>query len=75
MNDRDDGEDRSNRQVDRSFFREALLEEQEKRQVRMGAELKDAIRAGIMSGAGVLAEKVFDRLEEKYAAMGVSSHD
>jgi hypothetical protein len=26
------------------------LEEQEKRQVRMVAELKDAIRAGIMSG-------------------------
>jgi len=75
MNDRDDGEDRSNRQVDRSFFWEALLEEQEKRQVRMVAELKDAIRAGIMSGPGVLAEKVFDHLEEKYAAMGVSSHD
>ncbi len=50
------------------------MEEQEKRQVRMVAELKDAIRAGIMSGPGVLAE-VFDRLEEKYAAMGVSSHD
>jgi antitoxin ParD1/3/4 len=51
------------------------LEEQEKRQVRMVAELKDAIRAGIISGPGVLAEKVFERLEEKYAAMGVSSHD
>ena len=51
------------------------MEEQEKRQVRMVAELKDAIRAGIMSGPSVLAEKVFDRLEEKYAAMGVSSHD
>ena len=51
------------------------MEEQEKRQVRMVAELKDAIRAGIMSGPGVPAEKVFDRLEEKYAAMGVSSHD
>jgi hypothetical protein len=31
--------------------------------------------SGIMSGPGVLAEKVFDRLEEKYAAMGMSSHD
>ena len=51
------------------------MEEQEKRQVRMVAELKDAIRAGIMSGSGVLAEKVFERLEEKYAAMGVSGHD
>ena len=75
MNDRDDGEDRSNRQVDRSFFWEALLEEQEKRQVRMVAELKDAIRAGIMSGPGVPAEEVFDRLEEKYAAMGEGRHD
>jgi hypothetical protein len=75
MNDTDDREDRSIAKVDRSFFWEALLEEQEKRQVRMVAELKDAIRAGIMSGPGVLADKVFDRLEEKYAAMGVSSHD
>jgi len=51
------------------------LEEQEKRQVRMLAGLKDAISAGIMSGQGVLAKEVFGRLEEKYAAMGVSSHD
>jgi len=51
------------------------LEEQEKRQVRMLAELKDAIRAGIMSGQGVLAEEVFDRLEKKYAAMVMSNHD
>jgi antitoxin ParD1/3/4 len=46
------------------------LEEHEEGQVRMVAELKDAIRAGIMSGPGVLAEKVFDRLEKKYSAMG-----
>ena len=51
------------------------MEEREKRQVRMLAELKDAIRAGIVSGQGVLAEEAFDRLEEKYAAMGMSSHD
>ncbi len=51
------------------------MEDQERRQVRMVAELKDAIRAGIMSGPGVLADKVIDRLEEKYAAMGMSSHD
>jgi hypothetical protein len=43
--------------------------------IAKAAELKDAIRAGIMSGPGVLAEKVFDRLEKKYAAMGMSSHD
>ena len=61
--------------VERSFFWEILLEEQEKRQVRMLAALKEAISVGIMSGQGVLAEEVFDRLEEKYAAMGVSSHD
>ena len=62
-------------QVDRSFFWGAVLDEQEKRQVQMLAELKDAIRAGIVSGQGILAEEVFDRLEEKYAAMGMSSHD
>ena len=42
MNDRAVGEDRSIAKVDRSFFWEALLEEQKKRQVRMVAELKDA---------------------------------
>ena len=51
------------------------MEERKKRQVRMLAELKDAIRAGIVSGQGILAEEVFDRLEEKYAAMWKSSHD
>ena len=51
------------------------MEKREKRQVRILAELKDAIRAGIVSGQGVLAEEVFDRLEEKYAAMGKRSDD
>ncbi len=51
------------------------MEEQEKRQASMVEELKDAIRAGIMSGPGVPAEEVFDRLEEKYAAMGEGRHD
>jgi antitoxin ParD1/3/4 len=50
------------------------LEKQEKQQVWMVAELKDAIQAGIKSGPGVPAEEVFDRLEHKYAAMNKGSH-
>ena len=50
------------------------MEEQEKRQVRMVAELKDAIRAGIVSGPGVPSEVVFERLEKKYATMGKGSN-
>jgi antitoxin ParD1/3/4 len=46
-----------------------LLEDQEKLQALKLTELKAAIHAGIMSGRGVTADKVFDRLEKKYAAM------
>ena len=48
---------------------EAFLEEQAKRQALMVVELIDAIQAGIVSGKGVPAEEVFDRLENKYASM------
>ena len=47
-----------------------LLEDQEKLQALKLAELKAAIQAGIVTGSGVPAEEVFDRLEKKYAAMG-----
>ena len=50
------------------------MEEQEKRQALMVAELKDAIQAGIVSGRGFPAEEVFDRLETKYATMGQSGN-
>ena len=50
-----------------------LLEDQEKLQAFKLAELKAAIQAGIVSGTGVPAEEVFDRLEKKYAAMGNGS--
>ena len=50
-----------------------LLEDQEKLQALKLTELKAAIQAGIVSGTGVPAEEVFDRLEKKYAAMGTSS--
>ncbi len=50
-----------------------LLEDQEKLQALKLAELKAAIQAGIVSGTGVPAEEVFDRLEKKYAAMGRGS--
>ena len=44
-----------------------LLEDHEKlRAVRL-AELRSAIREGMDSGAGVAADTVFDRLEQKYA--------
>jgi antitoxin ParD1/3/4 len=49
------------------------LEDHEKREDRKVAELKDAIQAGIVSGPGVPAQEVFDRLEKKYAAMGKGS--
>ena len=49
------------------------MDEQAKRQRRMVVELIDAIQAGIVSGSGVPAEEVFDRLEKKYAAMGMGS--
>ena len=45
------------------------MEKPEKQRVLRGAELKDAIQAGIESGPGVPAEEVFVRLERKYAAM------
>ena len=50
-----------------------LLEDQEKLQALKLAELKAAIQAGIVSGSGIPAEEVFDRLEKKYAAMGKGS--
>ena len=50
-----------------------LLEDQEKLQALKLAELKAAIQAGIVSGSGVPAEEVFDRLEKKYAALGKGS--
>jgi hypothetical protein len=56
------------------FVLEAFLEEQEKRQALMVVELKDEIQAGIVSGTGVPAEEVFDRLEQKYATMGQSGN-
>jgi antitoxin ParD1/3/4 len=46
-----------------------LLEDQEKLSALKLAELKAAIQAGIASGPGIPAEEVFDRLEQKYAAM------
>ena len=49
------------------------MEDQEKLQALKLAELKAAIQAGIVSGTGVPAEEVFDRLEKKYAAMGTDS--
>jgi antitoxin ParD1/3/4 len=45
------------------------LEERAKRQALLVVELIDAIQAGIVSGTGVPAEEVFDRLEKKYASM------
>ena len=45
------------------------MDEQAKRQRRMIVELIDAIQAGIVSGTGVPAKDVFDRLENKYASM------
>jgi antitoxin ParD1/3/4 len=59
------------------FFWKSVLKEHEKREDRKAAELKDAIKdaiqAGIVSGPGVPAQEVFDRLEKKYAAMGKGS--
>jgi len=49
------------------------LKEHEKWEDRKVAELKDAIQAGIVSGPGIPAQEVFDRLEKKYAAMGKGS--
>jgi len=54
-------------------FWEGVLKEHEKREDRKVAELKDAIQAGIVSGPGVPAQEVFDRLEKKYAALGKGS--
>jgi antitoxin ParD1/3/4 len=51
-----------------------LLEDQGKRQALKLTELKAAIQAGIKSGRGVAAEKVFDRLEKRYAGMGKGSN-
>jgi antitoxin ParD1/3/4 len=51
-----------------------LLEDQEKLQALKLTELKAAIQAGIMSGRGVTAEKVFDRLEKRYAAVEKGSN-
>ena len=52
-----------------------LLEDQERLQALKLTELEAAIQAGIMSGRGVTADKVFDRLEKKYVAMGKASND
>jgi len=45
-----------------------LLEDQERLNDLKLAELKRAITAGLDSGAGEDAEKMFDRLEAKYKA-------
>jgi antitoxin ParD1/3/4 len=50
-----------------------FLEDQEKLQALKLADLRAAIQPGIVSGSGVPAEEVFDRLEKKYAAMGKGS--
>jgi antitoxin ParD1/3/4 len=42
------------------------LEESEKREDLRVAEIKTAIQSGIVSGPGVPAQEVFDRLERKY---------
>ena len=57
------------REIDQSL-REVLLEEHEKREDPEVAKLKDAIQTGIVSGPGVPAQEVFDRLEKKYATTG-----
>jgi antitoxin ParD1/3/4 len=46
------------------------LEHQQKLQALELADLRAVIQAGIVSGSGVPAEEVFDRLEKKYAVMG-----
>ena len=46
-----------------------LLEDSEKLHALKFDELKAAIQAGIVSGEGVPAEKVFDRLQKKYEAV------
>jgi antitoxin ParD1/3/4 len=56
------------------IFAKPLLEEQEKWRALKAAKLKDAIRAGIVSGPGVPSEVVFERLEKKYATMGKGSN-
>jgi antitoxin ParD1/3/4 len=56
------------------IFAKLLLEEQEKWRALKAAELKDAIRVGILSGPGVPSEVVFERLEKKYATMGKGSN-
>ena len=43
-----------------------LLEDQEQLQSLKLRELRSAIEAGTASGAGVDADKVFDRLQRKY---------
>ena len=48
------------------------MKEHEKQEGK-AAELKDAIQAGIVSGPGVPAQEVFDRLEKRYAAVGKGS--
>ena len=50
-----------------------LLEDHEKLQALKLAELKAAIQAKIVSGSGLAAEEVFDRLEKKCAASGKGS--
>jgi hypothetical protein len=49
------------------------VHDHEKREDPKVAELKDAIQAGIESGAGVPAHEVFDRLEKKCATTEKSS--
>lgn len=70
------------RQVDAGLFETVgdavraglhLLEEQQPYQDPAEVEwLKAAIKAGLASGPGIPAEKVFDRLESKYRAMADS---
>ena len=46
-----------------------LLEEREQRRAAALEELREAVREGMESGAGIPAEDVLARLEEKYARM------
>jgi len=44
-----------------------LLEDQEQAQALKLQELRAAIQAGVISGPGIPADGVFDRLEQKYS--------
>lgn len=50
-----------------------LLEDQEQEATLKRDALRTAIAAGLVSGAGIPADEVFDRLEAKYQAMADNS--